>query len=147
MKLLIINGPNLNLLGLREPGLYGSETLDGINARLAEQAAGYGIALDFFQSNHEGELVDALQKAGRECDGVILNAAAYTHTSVALRDAALAIGKPVVEVHLTNPAAREDFRHRSLLAGAATGSICGFGAQSYELALHWFHIRNTSMNV
>ncbi len=139
MKIFIINGPNLNLLGRREPERYGRETLEEINRRLAARAASWSVDVDFFQSNHEGDLVEAVQRAGRDYDGAILNAAAYTHTSVALRDAVLAVDKPVVEVHLSNPAAREEFRHRSLLAGAAAGSISGFGAGSYELALWWFH--------
>lgn len=141
MKILVINGPNLNLLGRREPELYGGETLEDINQRLAAQAAACSMELDFIQSNHEGELVDAVQRLARDYDGAILNAAAYTHTSVAIRDAVLAVGKPVVEVHLTNPAARDEFRHKSLLAGAAAGCICGFGTGSYELALWWFHSR------
>jgi len=146
MKILVINGPNLNLLGLREPGLYGTLTLDELNRRLEGLASELGMELDFCQSNHEGELVEAVQSLGRRGapggtppDGAILNAGGYTHTSVALRDAVLASDKPVIEVHLTNPAAREDFRQISLLAGAARGSIAGFGPLSYELALWWFH--------
>lgn len=142
MKILIINGPNLNQLGLREPHIYGSETLEEINQRLLTQAEGYGLEVDFFQSNHEGDLIDALQRVVWAYDGAILNAAAYTHTSIALRDCLMAVSKPVVEVHLSNPAAREDFRHKSLLAGAVAGSICGFGAKSYEMALWWFHIND-----
>ncbi|MDR1546131.1 MAG: type II 3-dehydroquinate dehydratase [Deltaproteobacteria bacterium] len=137
-KIMVVNGPNLNLLGRREPDLYGALTLEAINAGLAALAAELGLAVDFFQSNHEGELVDALQRLGASRDGGVLNAGAYTHTSVALRDAVLACGRPVVEVHLTNPAARESFRHVSLLSGAAAGLIAGFGARSYELALRWF---------
>ena len=144
MKILVINGPNLNLLGLREPDLYGALTLDEINRRLGLLAAELGLSIGFLQSNHEGELVEAVQglrqeREGAPYDGAILNAGGYTHTSVALRDAVLASDKPVVEVHLTNPAAREDFRQVSLLAGAARGSIAGFGPLSYELALWWFH--------
>ena len=145
MKILIINGPNLNQLGLREPDIYGSETLEDINKRLATQAAAYSLEVDFFQSNHEGDLVDAIQRVGWAYDGAILNAAGYTHTSVAIRDAILAIDKPVVEVHLSNPAAREEFRHKSMLAGAAVGSICGFGAKSYELALWWFYVQDQNV--
>jgi 3-dehydroquinate dehydratase-2 len=137
-KILVINGPNLNLLGQREPGLYGPETLDSICRRLADLAGRLGVEVDFFQSNHEGALVEAVQSLDGAYQGAILNAAAYTHTSVALRDAVLAAKAPVVEVHLTNPAAREDFRRVSLLAGAAAGAISGFGPASYELALHWF---------
>lgn len=141
MKIMVINGPNLNLLGLREPALYGSLTLAELNQRLEQLAAELGLGLDFRQSNHEGELVDAVQSLDREADGAILNAGGYTHTSVALRDAVLASKKPVVEVHLTNPAAREEFRQTSLLAGAARGLVAGFGPLSYELALWWFHRR------
>ena len=139
MKILIINGPNLNLLGLREPALYGSLTLPELNLRLSRLAADLSLSVDFRQSNHEGDLVEAVQSLNRGAHGAILNAGGYTHTSVALRDAVLASEKPVIEVHLTNPAAREDFRHVSLLAGAARGLIAGFGPLSYELALRWFH--------
>ncbi len=138
MKIVVINGPNLNMLGQREATHYGSLTLEEINGRLSELAAEMGLELSFFQSNHEGELVDALQAAGGEAGGVVLNAGAYTHTSVAVRDAVLCCGVPVVEVHLSNPAAREPFRHVSLLAGACAGSIAGFGWRSYALALNWF---------
>ncbi|MDR0621097.1 MAG: type II 3-dehydroquinate dehydratase [Deltaproteobacteria bacterium] len=137
-KILVINGPNLNLLGQREPERYGYKSLEEINRELAGLAREMGLEVEFFQSNHEGELVEAVQRAGRDFQGAILNAAAYTHTSLALRDAVLAIDKPVVEVHLTNPAAREDFRHRSFLAGATVGLVAGFGPRSYELALRWF---------
>jgi 3-dehydroquinate dehydratase-2 len=139
MKILVINGPNLNFLGLREPDLYGTLTLAELTLRLGRLAGELGLELDFFQSNHEGELVEAVQSLGRGADGAILNAGGYTHTSVALRDAVLASDKPVVEVHLTNPAARENFRQNSLLAGAARGPLAGFGPLSYELALWWFH--------
>ena len=139
MKIMVINGPNLNLLGLREPDLYGALTLSELNLSLSRLAGELGFEIGFFQSNHEGELVEAVQNLAREADGAILNAGGYTHTSVALRDAVLASDKPVVEVHLTNPAAREDFRHTSLLSGAARGLIAGFGPLSYELALWWFH--------
>ncbi|MCB2227620.1 MAG: type II 3-dehydroquinate dehydratase [Desulfarculaceae bacterium] len=137
MKILVLNGPNLNMLGRRESEHYGSLTLDEINQRLQGKADKLGLELEFTQSNSEGELVSALQGAGETCAGVVLNAAAYTHTSVALRDAALCCGVPVVEVHLSNPAAREPFRHVSYLAGAAAGSIAGFGWRSYALALEW----------
>ncbi|MDR1395036.1 MAG: type II 3-dehydroquinate dehydratase [Deltaproteobacteria bacterium] len=136
-KILVINGPSLNLLGQREPGLYGTKTLEQINEDLARLAAGWSAEVDFFQSNYEGALVEAVHRAGADYDGAILNAAAYTHTSAAIRDAVLAIGKPVIEVHLTSPAARDSFRHHSFLAGAARGVISGFGPQSYELALYW----------
>ncbi|MCF8033047.1 MAG: type II 3-dehydroquinate dehydratase [Desulfarculaceae bacterium] len=137
MKILVLNGPNLNMLGRRESEHYGSLTLDHINERLAGVAGELGLELEFAQSNSEGELVSALQRAGESCAGVALNAAAYTHTSVALRDAVLCCGVPVVEVHLSNPAAREGFRHVSYLAGAVAGSIAGFGWRSYALALRW----------
>ena len=137
-KILVINGPNLNLLGQREPDRYGCESLEEVNRELAKLARGMGLGVDFFQSNHEGELVEAIHRAGRDFQGAVLNAAAYTHTSLALRDAVLAIDKPVIEVHLTNPAAREDFRRRSFLAGAVVGVVAGFGPRSYELALRWF---------
>ncbi|MDR2443410.1 MAG: type II 3-dehydroquinate dehydratase [Deltaproteobacteria bacterium] len=137
-KILIINGPNLNLLGLREPDLYGQATLSDINNHLKAVAETLSLGVDFFQTNSEGQMVEAIQRVGQEYDGAILNAAAYTHTSLAIRDAVLAINRPVVEVHLTNPSAREDFRRKSFLAGAAVGVIAGFGARSYELALRWF---------
>jgi len=138
MKIYVVNGPNLNLLGRREPELYGQKTLADIEEALGKLGAELGISLEFFQSNHEGELVDILQQAGREAQGVLLNAGAYTHTSVALRDAVLCCGVPVVEVHLTNPQSREEFRKVSLLADACVGSVAGFGWQSYALALIWF---------
>ncbi len=140
MRLLVLHGPNLNLLGQREPGLYGSSTLAAIDASLQQQAAGLGVAVVCFQSNHEGALVDRIQQAGLPeaeggCDGILINAAAYTHTSVAIRDALLAVAVPFVELHLSNTHAREGFRHRSLLADRALGVICGFGPTSYRLAL------------
>lgn len=138
MRIQIINGPNLNMLGKREPKHYGSQTLAEINQNLAETARSLDVELEFFQSNHEGELVEAIQQAGECCQGIILNAGAYTHTSVAVRDAVLSCGVPVVEVHLSNPQARESFRQVSLLAGACAGAVSGFGAASYELALRWF---------
>ncbi len=132
----VLNGPNLNLLGSREPDVYGRETLDDIAARLSDQAEALGLAIDLRQSNHEGHLVDWLHEAGaRGALAVILNAGAYTHTSIALHDAIKAIAVPVIEVHLSNPHAREAFRHVSLISAVARGSICGFGAQSYALAL------------
>ena len=144
MKIMVMNGPNLNMLGQREPGLYGNKTLPQIEESLTQLGREMNVDVVCFQSNIEGELVDALQKAGRECQGVILNAGAYTHTSVAVRDAVSAIKIPVVEVHLTNPAAREEFRRVSLLSDVAAGSIAGFGAQSYTLALLWFSRRPDS---
>ncbi|MCF8042123.1 MAG: type II 3-dehydroquinate dehydratase [Desulfarculaceae bacterium] len=138
MKILLLNGPNLNMLGRRESEHYGSLTLDEINRRMGELAQVLGLELGLAQSNHEGELVDILQGAAPEYDGVALNAGGYTHTSVAIRDAVLCCGVPVVEVHLSQPAAREEFRHFSYLSGACAGSVAGFGWRSYALALHWF---------
>ncbi len=138
MRIKVINGPNLNLLGRREPEVYGDLSLAEINRRLSQQARELGLELSFVQSNHEGEMVDALQEAAQSHQGVVLNGAAYTHTSVALRDAVAACPLPVVEVHLSNPQGREDFRRVSLLAGVCAGSIAGFGWQSYALALIWF---------
>jgi 3-dehydroquinate dehydratase II len=135
MQLLVLHGPNLNLLGSREPGLYGSSSLAMIDADLQAQAAALGVGLECFQSNHEGGLVDRIHQAAGHCDGILINAAAYTHTSVALRDALLAVAIPFVELHLSNTHAREPFRHRSLLADKAVGVICGFGPASYRLAL------------
>ena len=143
MKIMVINGPNLNLLGRREPEIYGNLDLEEINRRLERLAGELGLELEFVQSNHEGDLVDALQRAGRECAGAVLNAAAYTHTSLALRDAAAACPVPVVEVHLSNPQAREEFRQHSFLAGVAAGSIAGFGWRSYALALRWLAEQGT----
>ena len=134
---LILHGPNLNLLGAREPAIYGHETLDGINARLRTLGEELGVAVEAQQSNHEGVLIDALHQTG-EADGaqsVVLNAGALTHTSYALRDAISAIAAPVVEVHLSNTQARETWRHHSVIAPVCAGSIAGFGALSYELGL------------
>jgi 3-dehydroquinate dehydratase-2 len=133
----VINGPNLNRLGMREPSIYGSETLDELTAELTSKAGGLGIELECRQSNHEGQLIDWLQEAANAgANAVILNAGGYTHTSVALRDAIAAISIPVIEVHLSNIYAREPFRRRSFLAPVVTGAIMGFGKQSYVLALH-----------
>ncbi len=132
----VLNGPNLNLLGSREPAIYGHDTLDTISGRLGDQAQGLGITLDIRQSNHEGHLVDWLQEAGSiGALAVILNAGALTHTSVAIHDAILSISVPVIEVHLSNPHAREAFRHHSYVAPVARGTIAGFGPASYTLAL------------
>jgi len=135
MQLLVLHGPNLNLLGTREPGLYGSSTLAEIDGALQHQAASLGVALASFQSNHEGALVDRIHQARGHCDGILINAAAYTHTSVAIRDALLAVEIPFVELHLSNTHAREPFRNHSTLADKAIGVICGFGPTSYRLAL------------
>jgi 3-dehydroquinate dehydratase-2 len=132
----VLNGPNLNLLGRREPDIYGTDTLDDIGERLEERAKGLGIAIDMRQSNHEGHLVDWLHEANAKgAKAVLLNAGGFTHTSVALHDAIKSIQVPVIEVHLSNPHGRESFRHRSLVGRAAKGSIAGFGALGYELAL------------
>lgn len=132
----VLNGPNLNLLGLREPEIYGSDTLDDIAGRLEDRAKALGLAIDMRQSNHEGHLIDWLHEANREgAKAVLLNAGGFTHTSVALHDAIRAVDVPVIEVHLSNPQAREGFRRRSLVARAARGTIAGFGALGYELAL------------
>ena len=132
----VLNGPNLNLLGLREPEIYGSETLDDIAGRLEDRAKALGLAIDMRQSNHEGHLLDWLHEAqAREAKAVLLNAGAFAHTSLALYDAIRAIRTPVIEVHLSNPAAREDYRHKSFVGMAAKGVIAGFGALGYELAL------------
>ena len=135
MKILVLHGPNLNLLGTREPGVYGTTTLAGINSALAELAVQLGAAVDFFQSNSEGALIDAIQGAVASHDGILINPAAYTHTSIALRDAIAAVGLPVVEVHLSNIHSREVFRHQSFIAPLAIGQIAGFGPDSYLLGL------------
>ena len=132
----VLNGPNLNLLGLREPEIYGSDTLDDIADRLQDRAKALGLALDIRQSNHEGHLIDWLHEAQTNgAKAAILNAGGFSHSSVALHDAVKAVTLPVIEVHLSNPRARESFRRRSLIAAAASGTIAGFGALGYELAL------------
>jgi 3-dehydroquinate dehydratase II len=132
----VLNGPNLNLLGMREPEIYGADTLDDIAASLVERGESLGLAIEMRQSNHEGHLVDWLHEAqAEEAKAVILNAGAYTHTSIALLDAIRSIRTPVIEVHLSNPHSREVFRHKSYVGMAAKGTICGFGAHSYLLAL------------
>jgi 3-dehydroquinate dehydratase II len=132
----VLNGPNLNLLGLREPETYGTDTLDDLAARIEARAETLGVAVDIRQSNHEGHLIDWLHEARlKGAKAVILNAGAFSHTSVALHDAVEAIGLPVIEVHLSNPQARESFRHRSMIAPAAAGTITGLGGMGYELAL------------
>jgi 3-dehydroquinate dehydratase-2 len=131
----VLNGPNLNLLGQREPQLYGSATLRDIETRLRSRAAVLDLAIDFRQSNHEGELIDWVHEARQKSSGIIVNAAGLTHTSVALLDALLAADVPIIEVHLTNIYRREAFRHHSYVSRAATGIICGLGAKGYELAL------------
>lgn len=137
VAILVLHGPNLNLLGSREPDIYGSLTLDEINQRLSRLGKELGIDVRTVQSNHEGALIEALQDAGSWAKGVIFNAAGYTHTSVALRDTILAVKIPVIEVHLSNPQAREHFRQKSLIAPVCIGTIAGFGWQSYSLALRF----------
>jgi 3-dehydroquinate dehydratase-2 len=138
MRIMVINGPNLNMLGKREPTLYGTRTLTQIEESLEQLGKKLEVEVVCFQSNIEGELVSALQRAGDETEGVILNAGAYTHTSVAIRDSVLSCSVPVVEVHLTNPQGREVYRQVSLLADVCAGSVAGFGEESYTLALLWF---------
>lgn len=133
MRILIVNGPNINLLGKREPTIYGSVSFEDYLQKL--RAAYADVQIDYYQSNVEGFLIDRIQQAGFEVDGIILNAGAYTHTSIALQDAIRAVPAPVVEVHISNVHAREEFRHRSMIACACRGVICGFGLDSYRLAL------------
>ena len=136
MKLQIINGPNLNLLGIREKKIYGDQNFDDFFLKLQDEFS--AIKLDFFQSNIEGELIDKIQEVGFICDGIILNAAAYTHTSVGISDAVKSVKSPVVEVHISNTFAREEFRHKSFLSPNVKGVIQGFGLDSYRLAIRSF---------
>ncbi len=135
MRILVINGPNLNLLGGREPQHYGALTLDEIEGRIAARARELGVEARCFQSNHEGAIIDEIQRSAAECDGIIINGAGLTHTSVVLRDTVVAAGKPVIEVHLSNIYAREEFRQRSLIAPVARGQISGLGWRGYIAAL------------
>ena len=136
MNVFVVHGPNLNLLGTREPEVYGHLTIESINSMLMDEARTLGIELKTFQSNVEGELVSAIQDAASWADVIIINPAAYTHTSIALRDAITAVGVRTIEVHLSNVYAREPFRHHSYIAPVAVGQISGFGSDSYRLALH-----------
>ena len=135
MKILVLHGPNLNLLGTREPEVYGSMTLDEINAKLVELGRSFGADVKCLQSNHEGALIDALHDARTWANGVVFNPGGYTHTSIALRDAITAIGIPVIEVHLSNIYAREEFRHISMISAVCRGKVVGFGWNSYMLGL------------
>jgi 3-dehydroquinate dehydratase II len=141
-SILVVHGPNLNLLGVREPEIYGRESLEDINRRLVDAAQSAGASVKCFQSNHEGELVDRIQQAGREGVGfIVINPAAYTHTSVAIRDALAGVKIPFIEVHLSNVHARETFRHRSFVSDIAVGTICGLGSRGYDLALAYALLR------
>ena len=135
MKILVINGVNMNMLGIREPEKYGSMTLKDLEKELYAYSFELGIALETFQSNHEGEIVEKIHSAYNNCDGIIINPGAYTHTSVAIRDAIAAVNIPAVEIHITNIHGREDFRHKSLIANVCTGQISGFGTNGYKLGL------------
>ena len=145
MHVLLLNGPNLNLLGQREPGIYGQSSLADIETELTREAEQQGVQLDCFQSNFEGALVDRIHQAMGVSAGILINAGAYTHTSIAIRDALAGVAIPYVELHLSNTHAREEFRHHSFLAERAVGVICGFGPASYSLALNGLlsHLRRT----
>lgn len=142
MKILILHGPNLNLLGSREPEVYGTETLADINAKIRTLGEELGVETDFFQSNHEGALIDRIHQARQDgVDGLIINPGGLTHTSVSLRDALSGVAIPTVEIHLSNIHSREEFRHRSFIAPIAVGQICGFGSEGYLLALKGLLVR------
>jgi len=141
ITILVLNGPNLNLLGTREPATYGHETLDDIARLCQSTAADLNMELDFFQTNHEGELIERIHNARGTCSGILINPAAWTHTSVAIRDALVASELPVIEVHLSNVHRREAFRHHSYVSGIAVGVICGLGSNGYRLGLeHFAHL-------
>jgi 3-dehydroquinate dehydratase II len=144
MKILIINGPNLNLLGTREPSVYGNQTFEEYLSELKKKYA--KVHIDYFQSNVEGEIINELHRADKKYDGIILNAGAYTHTSLAIADAVAAITTQIVEVHISNIFAREDFRHVSYLGKHCKGSISGFGLKSYEIALQSFFVEKLNFN-
>ena len=135
MRIAVVHGPNLRLLGRREPAVYGTATLDDVNSSLDRLARELEVELEVFQSNHEGQLIDFIEEASARVDGFVVNPGGLTHTSVALRDAFLGVSLPFVEVHLSNPSAREPFRHRSFLSDVAVGTVYGFGVQSYLLGL------------
>lgn len=137
-KILVLNGPNLNLLGKRQPEIYGHETLADVEAKMVQKAAGLGLEIDCFQSNHEGALIDRIHQAREEADGIIINPAAYSHTSVAILDALNAFDAPVIEVHISNIHQREAFRHHSYISARADGVIAGLGTLGYLLALEYF---------
>ncbi|HBI03216.1 MAG TPA: type II 3-dehydroquinate dehydratase [Paenibacillaceae bacterium] len=134
-KILIINGPNLNMLGIREPGIYGSATLKDVEESLKRLSAELGVEVDFFQSNYEGAIIDRIHQAFGECDGLVINPGAFTHYSYAIRDAIDSVKIPTVEIHISNVHAREEFRHHSVIAPIAVGQIMGFGIYGYQLAL------------
>lgn len=136
MKLLILNGPNLNLLGVREPGIYGNDSMESYLETLRKEFP--QVEIEYFQSNIEGEMIDKMQQVGYSYDGIVLNAGAYTHTSIALHDCIRAINTPVIEVHISNVHTREEFRHKSMISAACKGVICGFGMDSYKLAVYSF---------
>ncbi len=143
-KIGVVNGPNLDILGKREPGVYGATTLAEIEARVRKAAEATGLEVDFFQSNTEGAIIDYLHRVDGEVDGIIINPAAFTHYSIAIRDALAAMAVPVIEVHLSNIYAREPFRHKSVTAPVVTGQISGLGWQGYLLALQWFLAQRAS---
>ncbi len=144
MKLLVLNGPNLNMLGKREPEIYGKNTLNDVQDLVENYCNKIGASIDFYQSNHEGDLIDKIQQT--DVDGIVFNAGAYTHTSIALRDAIASVKTPVVEVHISNVHSREEFRHKSMIAPVCLGQICGFGLNSYILAIEGLY-RFLSMDV